>query len=185
MLLRGLWRLLVSQPAAWMALVLWPTLVLLAVLASDTFLGEPDDLTRVEVALVISALVLLGLAVLLAVRFYRALRSVRDSLFRGEYEDAHLTAREHPALSDTLCLDRAVQRIIDMTAAEVCDFACEIKVVQIYARCPIVRQIYRGRCQYYERIGITQHRLDAFGGVVGIHRHVTGTGFKYRQGGHW
>jgi hypothetical protein len=112
-MLGRLWRLLVSQPAAWLALVLWPALVLLAVLARDTFLGEPDDLTRVEVALVVSALVLLALAVLLAVRFYRALRSVRDSLFRGEYEDAHFTAREHPALSNTLSLDRAVQRIID------------------------------------------------------------------------
>ena len=112
-MLRRLWRLLVSQPAAWLALVLWPALVLLAVLLRDAFLGESNELGGIEVALVASALALLALAVLLAVRFYRALRSVRDSLFRGEYEDAHLTAREHPALSDTLCLDRAVQRIID------------------------------------------------------------------------
>lgn len=112
-MLRRLWRLLVAQPAVWVALVLWPALVLAAVLLRDAFLGGPDELDRIEVALVTSALAFLAFAVLLAVRFYRALRAARDGLFRGEYEDAHLTAREHPALSDSLGLDRAIQRIID------------------------------------------------------------------------
>ncbi|NQT86998.1 hypothetical protein HQ560_09550 [bacterium] len=112
-MVRRLWRLLVSQPAAWVALVAWPALVLLAVLARDTLFGAEDGLESPEVALILSALVLLAVAVTLAVRFHRALRSMRDSLFRGEYEDAHLTAREHPALSEGLGLECAIQRIID------------------------------------------------------------------------
>jgi len=107
-------RRLLSRPRLWFLLLLWPMAALLLILAplgiyqSDTAVG--GALLSAVVALAVASLILLAL---LARRFYRALRELRNRLFEGDYEMALDIARRDPALGKALGFEKALMRMLE------------------------------------------------------------------------
>ncbi|MFW6108477.1 MAG: hypothetical protein ACOC8D_01560 [bacterium] len=111
---RRLWRALLSHPRLWLLPLAWALIVLVALIAlRATVPEERHGLPAVAGALAGTALVaLLGLA-LLGLRFYRGIRAVRDELYRGEYEQALESAREHASVAVGLGFESAIERLLE------------------------------------------------------------------------
>ena len=114
MSVRKVWRSLLSRPRLWGVLLGWVAAVLTGLIVLRAVApGEGHGVPAVAGVLAVTALVvLLGLA-LLAVRFYTGARTVRDHLYRGEYEEALEASREHASVAVGLGLESAIQRLLE------------------------------------------------------------------------
>lgn len=107
-------RRLLSRPRLWFLLLLWPIVALLLILAplgiyqSDTAIS--GAFLSAVVALAVASLILLAL---LARRFYRGIRELRNRLFEGDYETALDLARRDPALGRALGFEKALTRMLE------------------------------------------------------------------------
>ena len=107
-------RALLSRPRAWVLLLLWPLVVLLLIMAPANVLSVES--TAVGAALTVvaaSAVAALVSVALMARRFYRSVRAIRDKLFEGEYEMALDAARSNPALGIGLGFEKAFARMLE------------------------------------------------------------------------
>jgi len=111
--MRRLLLFLRSQPELWIALLFWPMVVLLALLArAALFPGPGAGPSAAEAAIVVSGLIVLGAVAILAARFHAAVRELRKRLFNGEYEHALEVARRHPALALGFGFESALSRLL-------------------------------------------------------------------------
>jgi len=107
-------RRVLSRPHLWFLLLLWPIAALLLILAplgiyqSDTAVG--GALLSAVVALAVASLILLAL---IARRFYRGIRELRNRLFEGDYETALDVARRDPAIGKALGFEKALTRMLE------------------------------------------------------------------------
>lgn len=111
---RRLWHRLLRGPRLWVLLLAWVGLVLAVELVHYVmFLSVGVTAYRFETALVISALVALILAGLVAAYFYLNIRAIRTHLFEGNYEDAYDVARRHAGILLGIDFERALHRLLE------------------------------------------------------------------------
>jgi len=111
---RRLWHLLLRTPRFWAGLFLWQAAVLVVVLFRHALLPVCSSaVCACETALVISGLLALGLAALIAVHFYATVRDIRTQLFKGEFEEAYEIARRHAGVVLGLDLESALRRLLE------------------------------------------------------------------------
>ena len=111
---RSLWRSLLSHPRLWSVPLVWAVVVLVGLIALRATMYESGEaLPAVAAALAATAiLALLGLS-LLGIRFYRGIRTVRDHLYRGEYEEALEAAHAHASVAVGAGFESALKRLLD------------------------------------------------------------------------
>ena len=101
-----------------MLLLLWPLgvliLIMIMIMAPANVLSVESHVLGAALTVVAaSAVAALVIVALMARRFYRSVREIRDKLFEGEYEMALDAARRNPALGLGLGLEKAFARMLE------------------------------------------------------------------------
>jgi len=110
---RRLWHALLRRPRLPAGLLAWTALVLVGLLVRRAvFPDEAPTLLAVEAALIVSALLALGLAALVVVHFYLSVRDIRDQIFEGDYQEAYEVARRHAGVVLGIHFERALRRLL-------------------------------------------------------------------------
>ena len=117
MSLRSLWRSLLSHPRLWAVPLVWASVVVVGLTALRFLTGrEGTALPAIAATLAGTALLALLTFALLSIRFYRGIHTVRDHLYRGEYEEALEAAREHASVAVGVGFESALKRLLEFDA---------------------------------------------------------------------